>query len=66
MSKPRPLSRLGLSPTVTLNLRVPPEVKARLQDYADRRAISMTDVVLMAVANHLAEHDPQELRPRGK
>ena len=52
--------------TVSLTLRVPPKLKARLQDYADRHGVSMTDCVFASIEEHLQANDPQGLRPRGK
>ena len=52
--------------TVSLYLRVSPQLKARLQDYAARRDVAMNEIVIAAVEEYLKENDPQDMRPRGK
>ncbi len=52
--------------TVSLYIRIPPALKHRLQEYADRNDVSMNDVVIVAVGDLLDAHDPPEMKPRGK
>ena len=52
--------------TVSLYLRVSPQLKARLQDYAARQDVAMNEIVVAAVEEYLTENDPQDMRPRGK
>jgi len=51
---------------VSLYLRISPQLKARLQDYAARQDIAMNEIVVAAVEEYLEQNDPQELRPQGK
>lgn len=53
-------------PLSMINLAVPFSLKTRLRDYARRQDLSMKEVVVMALLNYLEEHDPQEMKPRGK
>ncbi len=52
--------------TVSLYLRVSPQLKTRLQDYAARRDVAMNEIVIAAVEEYLQKNDPQAMRPRGK
>jgi predicted HicB family RNase H-like nuclease len=52
--------------TVSLYLRLSPQLKARLQDYAARQDVAMNEIVVAAVEEYLKENDPQAMRPRGK
>ena len=52
--------------TVPLYVRLSPTLKARLQNYAARQDVSMNDLVSAIVFEYLEEHDPQEMKPRGK
>lgn len=52
--------------TVSLYLRISPQLKARLQDYAARQDVAMNEIVVAAVEEYLKENDPQDMRPRGK
>jgi predicted HicB family RNase H-like nuclease len=52
--------------TVSLYLRISPQLKARLQDYAARQDVAMNEIVVAAVEEYLEQNDPQAMRPRGK
>ena len=52
--------------TVSLYLRISPQLKAWLQDYAARQDVAMNEIVVAAVKEYLEQNDPQELRPQGK
>ena len=52
--------------TVSLYLRVSPQLKAWLQDYAARRDAAMNEIVIAAVEEYLQKNDPLGRSPWGK
>lgn len=54
--EPRPVGRPRGEPTVQLNLRVPPAMKQRVRLLAARDNISLSDVVMRAIALYEERH----------
>lgn len=52
----RPVGRPRGEPTVQLNLRVPPAIKRRVRVLAARDNISLSDVVVRAIALYEEKH----------
>ena len=56
LEEPRPVGRPRGAPTVQLNLRVPPALKQRVRVLAARDNVSLSDIVVRAIALYEDKH----------
>lgn len=53
-------------PMGIINFNIPHRLKTWLKNYAARNDVAMKVVVIDALEEYWAKHDPPEMRPRGR